>query len=335
MPELTLVEWTRFLQAHPSCHLLQSGEWGQLKSMFGWDPIRVVNGHTGAQILFRRLPLGLTFAYIPKGPVSANGSPFKDIHFWKEVDHLCRRRMAIFLKVEMDRWISLQDPSLVKPPSGFVFSPQHVQPHSTLLIPLEGSEQEVFERMKPKTRYNIRLAGRKDVVVRTSQDMEDFYRVMTVTGQRENFHVHSKDYYCCAYELFHPLGLCELFVADFQGQTLAALMVFAHGKQAYYFYGASSNQERHRKATYPLQWEAIRWAHARGCEEYDMWGIPDEAGDIEEDQAEAREDGLWGVYRFKRGFGGSVRHAVPTLDRVYNHLLYRLYLWRFSGSGSD
>jgi lipid II:glycine glycyltransferase (peptidoglycan interpeptide bridge formation enzyme) len=158
---------------------------------------------------------------------------------------------------------------------------------------------------------------------------------MGVTSQREAFHVHSLEYYRCAYELFYPKGMCELFVADFQGQTLAALMVFAFGKSAYYFYGASADVERNRKPTYPLQWEAIRWAKSKGCTEYDMWGIPDEAMDVDDDEAEAREDGLWGVYRFKRGFGGSIKKALRTLDRVYNPLLYKLYLWRFAGSGSD
>jgi len=40
---------------------------------------------------------------------------------------------------------------------------------------------------------------------------------------------------------------------------------------------------------------------------------------------------LWGVYRFKRGFGGEVKRAVQAMDRVYNPLLYRLYLWRMAG----
>ena len=44
---------------------------------------------------------------------------------------------------------------------------------------------------------------------------------------------------------------------------------------------------------------------------------------------------LWGVYRFKRGFGGSIRYAYPPMDRIYILLLYKLYLWRFSNSGAD
>jgi len=329
MPEIGLAEWNTYLSNHSTAHLLQSGEWGQLKSAFGWEAVHIVEGETGAQILFRRLPMGFTLAYLPKGPVNASKpAPV----FWSALDNICRSRRAIFLKVEPDGWEGEEKPCILNQ-QVFVPSPQHIQPHSTLVVDLHGSQDEIFNRMKPKTRYNIRLAGRKEIVVHPSGDIANFYRVMTITGQREEFHVHSLDYYRRAYELFHSKGMCELFVADFQGRTLATLMVFAYGKQAYYFYGASSDEERNRKATYPLQWEAIRWANAQGCEGYDLWGIPDEATDVDEDEAEAREDGLWGVYRFKRGFGGAVKRAIPTLDRIYNPLLYKLYLWRFSSSG--
>ena len=332
MPEISSFEWNEFLANHPNAHILQSGEWGELKSAFGWDAVRVAEGDLGAQILFRRLPLGLTFAYIPKGPV---GSPGKnaDKKFWAEIDSLCRKKHAVFLKMEQDGWEG--DSTAFIQPSNYRSSPLHIQPHSTLVVELKGSEEDIFNRMKPKTRYNIRLAGRKEVIVRSSSDIENFYRVMSVTSQREAFHVHSLEYYRRAYELFHPKGMCELFVAEYQNQTLAAVMVFAFGKTAYYFYGASSNMERNRKPTYPLQWEAIRWAHGKGCSEYDMWGIPDDATDVDDDEAEAREDGLWGVYRFKRGFGGSIKRARQVLDRIHNRLLYRLYLWRFAGSGAD
>jgi peptidoglycan pentaglycine glycine transferase (the first glycine) len=338
MPEISLSEWNAFLAKHPDTHLLQSGEWGELKSAFGWEAVRIVEGDAagdgiGAQILFRRLPLGLKFAYIPKGPVTRKPSQATSGQFWARVDETCRKRRAVFLKLEPDGWEENSSP--VVPPASFLPSPQHVQPRSTLVVDLQDSQDEIFNRMKPKTRYNIRLAGRKEVVVHPSDDIEGFYRVMSVTSQREAFHVHSLGYYRRAYELFHGRGLCELLVADFQGQMLAAVMVFAHGRSAYYLYGASSDVERNRKPTYPLQWEAIRWAQARGCGEYDMWGIPDDARDDMEDEDLEREDGLWGVYRFKRGFGGSIKRAHATLDRVYNSLLYKLYLWRFAGSGTD
>jgi peptidoglycan pentaglycine glycine transferase (the first glycine) len=331
VPEISPSDWNTFLSNHSTAHLLQSSEWGQLKSAFGWEAVHLVEGETGAQVLFRHLPLGFTLAYLPKGPVPESAP---NPGFWTAMDHACRARHAVFLKVEPNGWEEEGRTSTYSQ-YGFLPSPQHIQPRNTLVIDLHGSEDYIFNCMKPKTRYNIRLAGRKGVVVHPSDDIETFYSVMTTTGQREEFHVHSNDYYRRAYELFHPKGMCELFVADFEGRTLACLMVFAHSRQAYYFYGASSDTERNRKATYPLQWEAIRWAHAHGCQEYDMWGIPDEATDVAEDDAEAREDGLWGVYRFKRGFGGIIKHAIPAMDRIYNPLLYKLYLWRFPASGAD
>lgn len=334
MPEISLPEWNEFLVPHPDTHILQTGEWGQLKSAFGWEAARVVVGGAGAQILFRRLPLGLTFAYIPKGPVCRDPATAASTQFWAEVDAICRRKRAVFLKLEQDGWED-NNSAFILPHPSFVSSPQHIQPRSTLIVDLGGSEEEVFNRMKPKTRYNVRLAGRKEVVVRPSDDIRDFYNVMSITSQREQFHVHSLAYYRRAYELFHPAGMCELLVADFQGQTLATVMVFACGKRGYYFYGASRDQERNRKPTYPLQWEALRWARGCGCTEYDMWGIPDEASEDMPAEAEEREDGLWGVYRFKKGFGGEIRRAIRAVDRVYNPLLYKLYLRRFSGRNSD
>jgi lipid II:glycine glycyltransferase (peptidoglycan interpeptide bridge formation enzyme) len=179
--------------------------------------------------------------------------------------------------------------------------------------------------MKPKCRYNIRLAEKKGVTVRAWDDISAFHEMMTVTGGRDNFGVHSKEYYQRAYELFHPKGMCELLVAEYEGKPLASLMVFANGKRAWYVYGASNDYERNRMPTYLLQWEAIRWAKTRGCEEYDLWGVPDENEETLEANFESRHGGLWGVYRFKRGFGGEVRRSAQALDRVYNPLLYWMY----------
>ncbi len=66
MPEIPLIEWKSFVKAHPEMHLLQTGEWGELKAAFGWEAVRIIKGEVGAQILFRKLPLGFTVGYIPK-----------------------------------------------------------------------------------------------------------------------------------------------------------------------------------------------------------------------------------------------------------------------------
>lgn len=329
MPQVSLDKWREFIRKQNNPHILQTAEWGELKSAFGWDVARVVSGDWGVQILFRKLPLGFTVGYMPK-PVDGNWLLENGNSFWAEVDTVCRQKRAVFLKIEPDCWDSeFTIPTNYQLP--ITISPHNIQPPRTVIVSLEGTDDEILARMKQKCRYNVRLAEKKEVTVRSWDDLDGFHRLMTVTGGRDGFGVHSLDYYRKAYELFHPTGVADILVAEFDSRPLAALMVFALGKRAYYLYGASTDEERNRMPTYLLQWRAMQWARERGCTEYDLWGVPDEDESTLEAQFENRHEGLWGVYRFKRGFGGEVKRAAQALDRVYLPLLYRLYLWRVGG----
>jgi lipid II:glycine glycyltransferase (peptidoglycan interpeptide bridge formation enzyme) len=321
MPTVSLSGWKQFLRAHPNAHLLQTGEWGELKSAFGWRPVRIVSGESGVQVLFRELPLGFTIGYIPKA------NPGETL--WDEIDSVCQKNRAIFLKLESDRW----NDSPLPPGAGVGVreSPHNIQSPRTIMIDISGSEEQILARMKQKTRYNIRLAEKKGVTVRHWDDLDSFHRMMLHTGGRDGFGVHSLDYYRLAYGLLHPQGMCEILVAEYEGKPLAALFVARHGKSAYYLYGASTDEERNRMPAYLLQWEAMKWAKVRGCTEYDLWGVADEDEATLEANFEKRQDGLWGVYRFKRGFGGDLKRAAQAMDRVYNPLLYWVYL-RFIGN---
>lgn len=320
-----LSSWDEFVHAHPHGHLLQTAAWGQLKSGFGWEADTARVGEQGALILFKRLPAGLTLAYIPRGPLADWNNSIAIGELMTKLDRLCRERRAICLKWE---------PDLPDTPAsanrltalGFHPSPHTVQPRRTLVIDLSGTEADLLARMKQKTRYNIGLASKKEVTATASADVETFARLMAVTGQRDGFGTHAPDYYRRAYALFHPLGQCELFLAHYQGEALAGVMAFTAGARAWYLYGASSNTERNRMAPYLAQWEAIRWARARGALTYDLWGVPDENADVLESEFETRHDGLWGVYRFKRGWGGALVRTVGAWDRVYNPTLYQAYL---------
>ena len=324
MPIVSLTGWNQFISSHPNIHLLQTGEWGELKSAFGWKPVRIITGNAGVQILFRKLPLGFTVGYIPKSLTNQ----FVSGQLWDEIDSVCRQHRAIFLKLETDLW---NDFPLLGGEGRVRVSPHNIQPPRTIIINIKKSEEEILARMKPKTRYNIRLAEKKGVTVRAWDDLESFHKMMLVTGVRDNFGVHSLKYYKRAYELLHPKQMGEILVAEYDGKPLAALFVACNGNRAYYLYGASTDEERNRMPTYLLQWEAMKWARARGSEEYDLWGVPDEDEAILEANFETRHDGLWGVYRFKRGFGGEIKRAAQAMDRVYNPLLYWAYL-RFIGN---
>ena len=334
MSIVSLAVWNQFLSAHSDAHLLQTGEWGELKSSFGWKPVRIVIRNAGVQILFRKLPLGFTIGYIPK----AN----PDLSFWNEIDSVCKQNRAIFLKLELDSWADeTPSPMSAEHPRGTNYpitnyqllftSPHNIQPPRTLIVNIKDSEEEILARMKQKTRYNIRLAEKKGVTIRAWEDIESFHKMLLRTGRRDGFGVHSREYYQRAYDLLHPRQMGELLLAEYEGQPLAALFVARHGNRAYYLYGASTDEQRNRMPTYFLQWEAMKWARTHGCQEYDLWGVPDEDETTLEQNFETRRDGLWGVYRFKRGFGGELKRAVQAMDRVYNPLFYRAYL-RFIGN---
>ncbi|HSB89467.1 MAG TPA: peptidoglycan bridge formation glycyltransferase FemA/FemB family protein [Anaerolineales bacterium] len=318
-PRLSPDAWEAFLARHPDAHLLQSAAWGELKAHFGWEPVRLASSNAGAQLLLRRLAPGLTLAYVPRGPVGPWLSALLP-----DLVAECRARGAFALKVEPEA--PEGDPLETSLPAhGFLRAKHAIQPRRTIMVDLAGSEDELLDRMHPKTRYNIRLSERKGVQVRPWDDLRTFHHLLQSTGERDAFGVHSEAYYRRAYELFHARGECELLVAEHDGRPLAALMVFARGSTAWYFYGASSSEGRNLMPTYALQWEAMRWARGRGCSRYDLWGVPDEPESVLESEFTRRQDGLWGVYRFKRGFGGQLARTAGAWDLVLRPGLYRLY----------
>jgi peptidoglycan pentaglycine glycine transferase (the first glycine) len=240
------------------------------------------------------------------------------------MDAATRKRRAFALKIEPNEE---DTPELREQLGALRFRPSpHVQPRRTILLDITGSEDEILARMSQSTRRKVRTGAKKDIVVRrgSASDLGSFGSLMHVTGSRNAFGVHSAAYYRSAFDLFAP-DHAALLLASHEGKDLAGLMVFASGDTAWYFYGASSNEERERMPTYALQWEAIRWARERGCTTYDLWGIPDVDEETLEAQFQTRSDGLWGVYGFKRGFGGEVVRSAGAWDRVYNALLYRVY----------
>jgi peptidoglycan pentaglycine glycine transferase (the first glycine) len=329
--------WNSFVGASPTGHLLQAWQWGQLKAAFGWQAERVGvedGGRlvAGVQVLFRSLLPSfpyLAIAYVPKGPILDFGNQEISEALLSAIHRLAHQKRAILLKIEPELPHS---PALARQlqACGFRPSQQTIQPRSTIHIDLRAELDEILARMKSKTRYNVRLAGRREVLVRegTADDLPLFHRLIALTGRRDGFAVHSREYYETAYRLFVPSGLARLLLATYQDKVIAGLMVFAFGQRAWYMYGASSDRERNRMPNHLLQWQAIRWAKAQGCLAYDLWGIPDEVGKEPEKYKRTvtdRQSGLWGVYRFKQGFGGQVVRYVGAYDYVYRPALAWLY----------
>jgi len=266
MPTLTKSDWDAFLARYPDAHILQTSDWGRLKTDFGWRVHWIRVGACGAQVLLRPLPFGFHLAYIPKGPV---GPVEEWDRLWPEIERFCRSQRTFLLLVEPDLWDGEHNyPS----PPGFQPAVRPIQPPRTVVVDLGGTEEQILARMKQKTRYNIRLAARKGVQVSSSDDLDAFYDLAQITGERDGFAVHNRAYYARALELFAPRDQCRLLLATHEDVPLAGLMVFQNGRRAWYFYGASSSRQRELMPNYLLQWEAMRWARSQGCWEYDLWG---------------------------------------------------------------
>lgn len=320
-------EWDAFVLAHPHAHFLQLSAWGEHKGAFGWTYARVAleeGGRivAGAQLLFKPLPLRLgTMAYLPYGSYVTHASQWGAL--WQAVHRLARRHRAVFLKWEA----GFQNVA----PSAWGFRPSAhtVQPPRTVLLDIRADEEALLAGMNQGTRRKVRQSLKNDVryYEASPADLPKFTALMRETGERNAFGVYSADYYANAYRLFVPQH-ATLWLAEHEGDTLAGAFIVRVGKLATYLYGASASHKRNLMASYGVQWQAIRWAQAHGCETYDFWGIPDADDATLEAEFEARHDGLWGVYGFKRGWGGRVARTAGAWDMVYNPLFYALYRWR-------
>ena len=344
---LTSVEWDAFVRAHPQAHLLQTSQWAELKGGFGWRASRAVlvdaQGRpvAGASILIRRVA-GLKIAYVPKGPLVDWADAALVAALLEAMEAESRRLGASALKIEPDLPDSMQNRAMLQG-YGFAPSKQTVQPVSTIVLDIAPDEQAILARMKSKWRYNVRLAERKGVTVREAgpNDLDAFNQLMQTTGRRDRFEVHSPAYYSMAFRLLVPN--CGAFLlAEAEGQPIGAIVVGMCGESAWYLWGASSSQERSRMPNHALQWAGIRWAKGRGARRYDFWGIPDDVGKIAAGIARGQgrpvpsdslpvelealpQHGLWGVYRFKQGFGGEVVRSVGAWDKSLRPCGYRLY----------
>ena len=317
--------WDSFVRSQPNGHLLQLAGWGELKSQFGWKSriIALSNEQgiqAGALALLQSLPLGAgKLAYVPMGGYATEPSLYPRL--WTAIR---RETGAAFLKLEPDHGAVIADADLQD--AGFQRSPQSIQPPTTIIIDISGDDNSIRKRMNQGTRRKIRKSRSSEIVYREGDrgDLRHFSSLMRQTGERNAFGVHSAGYFEAVYDLFIP-EYGALLLAWREHDLLAAIMVFALGDTAWYLYGASSRAHSNLYATYGIQWAAIEWAKQRGCRFYDLWGIPDFDEAALEAQFKDRKDGLWGVYGFKRGWGGEVRRTLGTWDLAWNPLIYAAY----------
>ena len=337
----TADEWNQTILRFNDASILQSWEWAQIKRMNGWQPIflRWINDdadcvasvciHKKTVPIFGRL-FGTCLMYAPRGPVlNWKDQPLTEQVF-SDLQQFTREQHAIFLKIDpavavsshvsKEMIFSATESDLQKRliSCGWVYSQDQLQFKNTVLLDLNLTEDILLERMKQKTRYNIRLADRKGVEVSIAgdDDLKELYRLYAETATRDGFVIRTRDYYLSVWRSLIEAGIAYPLIARYQGKIISGLILFVFGSTATYFYGMSTDQFREVMPNYLLQWEAIKLAKSKGCTVYDFWGAPDNFTD---------EDRLSGVYRFKEGFNGSIFLGIGAWDYPTSPLLYRLY----------
>ncbi len=332
--------WNDLVSALPAAHFLQTWQWGQIKAAYGWRPRPLVWHARGgpaaaALVLERALPGGLRALYAPKGPLLAWDDASLRAQVLDDLQALARDRRALWLKADPDLPVAYGVPGSPEERAdpvgqavrralqarGWRYSPEQVQFPNTVWVDLTPDEDALLARMKQKTRYNIRLAMRRGVTVRaatTEADWETLYAMYAETARRDGFVIRPREYYRRVWHAFTAAGLGEGLLAEVEGEAVAGAFVPRFAGRAWYFHGMSRPMHRNRMPTYLVQWEAMRRARAAGCRVYDMWGAPTRWQE---------DDPLWGVWRFKRGFGGQVVRTLAAWDYAPWPWLYRLYAW--------
>lgn len=317
---------------------LQSAFWSLFKSETGWRAYYCRFSLNGEQasfplfILCRNLGFGFTLAYVPHGPAFVPESIDPGIFLSRIARELIKWlpvrplffRFDLAWDAAMPQAVLLSSPQYLK--RDHLFRGTAVQVPDTVLLDLRQSKEEILAGMKPKWRYNIRLAEKKGVVVSWSgkENLPIFMQLYRETAQRDGIAIHSAGYYERLFDIAERVNASfphnkvdvRLWTARHGDDVIAGIITLFYHGQATYLYGASGNSKRNLMPAHALQWAALCAAKDAGCSVYDFFGIPPH-----DDPSHP----MSGLYKFKTGFGGRVVHRAGCYDVPAALLPYRVF----------
>jgi peptidoglycan pentaglycine glycine transferase (the first glycine) len=289
-------------------HVLQSAGWGELRAATGWSIRRFVLDGGVAQVLLKPLPLGLSVAYAPRGPLVAPERLADAIAALREA--LARERCASLLCDPEAPDDPLVRASLGR--AGVRASPVFVQPRRTLLMDLSKSDEELFAAMRKKTRQYIHKAERAGVVTEEKRDLDRFMKVLSAVAVRDRFAIRSREYFERLLAAFGDRAM--VMFARVGDEDAGAMLLVRMAGRAWELYGGWSGAHAEARPFYLLKWRAMLRMRKLGVRRYDMWGL-----------AEGADDPLAGVENFKLGYGGEVVAWIGALETPVRRTLYPLW----------
>lgn len=335
--------WNEIIAALPEPHLLQTWEWGEIKRKYGWKPNYLAwknaNGdYSGAAMVLEKrvnpggFSTGFSILYAPRGPLLDWSNRNLRQEILDDLQSFAKRRRAIFLKIDPEIRLGTGIPGTDSAAedteglrtveeitsAGWAFSREQIQFRNTAVLDLTGQEDDWLARMRQKSRYNLRLAVRKGVTVRQGgmDDLQLLFQMYAETSVRDGFVIRDRQYYHNLWAFFLEKGMAVPLIAEVEAEPVAGLILFHFQKRAWYLYGMSRDAHREKMPNYLLQWEAMKFAKAKGCQVYDLWGAPDTF---------TASDSMQGVFRFKDGLGATVIRTAGAWDFAARPVLYSLY----------
>jgi len=320
-------EYEAFAQSHPRGGITQSVRWHEVKNNWSHEVVvsRDGNGSIagGVSLIIQKVPLvGTSMIYSPRGPVCDLYDRGLLADLKTGIDQLAKKHKAHIYKMDPDVPVDdMKFLSIIKA-MGFVQIMggegfETIQARYNYRLYLENrTEEELFANLTQKTRYNVRVAMKRGVEVRVvgADYLDEFMRLMKTTGERDGFAVRPKAYF---QRMLDSLGEhVRLYMAFYEGQAVSGAITTNYAGKTCYIHGASDNAHRNVMPNYLIQWEMIRWAVETGCTVYDFQGV---SGNLED-----KEDHLYGLYRFKKGFNGTLDELAGEFDYVYRPLCAKM-----------
>ena len=315
-------KWNQFVAKNPFGNILQTWEWGEVKSGKTWEVIRLgvfkkKKMIAAIQILSRKLPWHFKLFYSPYGPIIDWEMPYADEILTLIKNHLSEKsdNRLLFWKIEprvtkeeSEKWRTEE----ILKKIGFQKTDRSIQPQNTTIVDLKRSEKDILSSFEKDTRYSIRRAIREEVEIKEFQNplnnhpLKEFYDLYKLTAKRGKFPSRTWKQFERAWEEMSPHQM-RCFQAWYKNNLLAAAIVFTLKDKAFLIYAASVRNKKFKKkfASYLIQWEIIRSLKKDKVKTYDLWGIA----------PENVENHPWaGHTLFKKGFRGEDKHYIGAYD---------------------
>lgn len=276
--------YEEFIKKEELCDFQQSREWAKVKEFWKNEIVIVKDENkniiASMSILIRKLPIFGNIMYVPRGPIGNIYNEEVLLKLTNKIRKVARKYKAFVIiiepnvKKENEEFANLVKKLGYKINSKAVKFEQEIQARHNFRLNLENkTEEEIFKNFSSKTRYNVRLAIKKGVVVqeKNEEGIEEFYELMKETGRRDNFRTRPKEYFEKILKEF-PYQT-KIYIAYYENEPISAIMPIIYGRKMWYLYGASSNKHRNLMSTYLLQWEMIKLAIKNNCKVYDFRGV--------------------------------------------------------------